>query len=408
MSEAGQIAADVVDARGILARWTTPLTLVDVFDMAALLRIYYQQEAPTLYRERHTLEALGLWPGRVELDIVRQTAGTAALYVSEEAQIYLRSDWIGDPDITRLQLAYGYARALVDQHSDLLHLIQDASTLDQRLTLMAVSRGDALFALWRYANAAPDSQRASALTQLIAEATLPSWSVTGSAVSYDPMLAQEITHLPLHLGVDFARARYAAGRLDALDEALRRPPRSTEQLLHPQRYAEGDEPLLLEPTIPMDAPGWALTHAETVGEALMGLTLSRWSTGETGPKFVEDWGGDLLQRWEGPDQTQVVLWHTVWDSAQSAGRFYVAMRALLPQHVGGQRLPGTTTPPALLGGQWRVSEHGTTYIRRYTNHVWIVWGVDTAMVETLATTFSAGLPTPRLFPPDHRSLILEP
>jgi hypothetical protein len=407
MSEAGQIAADVVDARGILARWTTPLTLVDVFDLATLLRTRYQDFPPTLFRERRTLEALGLWIKGLELDIVRQAASAAAMYVPEEAQIYLRPDWIGEPDITRLQLAYGYAQALVAQlgsasgHSDLPYLIQDASSLDQRLTLAAVSRGDALFALWRYASAAPDSQRASALTELIAKATLPSWQPAHP-------LAQAITRLPLHMGSDFARARYASGRLDALDQALRRPPRSTEQLLHPRRYTEGDEPILLEATIPADAPAWALTHTETVGEALMGLTLSTWSAGDVGPKFVEDWGGDLLQVWEGPDQARVILWHTVWDSGQAAGRFHIVMRTLLPQHVGGQRLAGTTTPPALLGGNWWASERGTTYIRRYTDHVWLVWGNDTAMVETLATAFSAGLPQPALFPPDHRSLILEP
>jgi hypothetical protein len=402
MSEAGQIAANVVDARGILARWTTPLTLVDVFDFATLLRAHYQADPPMLMHARRTLEALGVWSERIELDIARQAAAAAALYVSEEAQIYVRPDWVGDPEITRLQLAYGYARALVDQHSDLPQLMQEASTLDQRLALASVGRGDALFALWRYASVSPDSQGASALIDIIARATLPSWQP-------DTPLAREITHLPLHLGVDFATARYAAGRLEALDEALRRPPRSTEQLLHPQHYAEGDEPILLEARIPADVPAaWALTHVETVGEALMGLTLSTWSAGDIGPKFVEDWGGDLIQVWEGPDQARVVLWHTVWDSAQAAGRFHMVMRTLLPQHIGGQRLAGTTTPPALLGGNWWASDRGTMYIRRYTNHVWMVWGDESAMVETLATSFSAGLPQPPLFPPDHRSLILEP
>ncbi len=407
MSEAGQIAADVVDARGILARWTTPITLVDVFDLATLLRNRYQNRPPTLFRERRTLEALGLWREGIELNIVRQASSAAAIYIPEEAQIYLRPDWIGDPDITRLQLAYGYAQALVGQvgsasgYSDLPYLVQDASSLDQRLTLAAVSRGDALFALWRYASASPDSQRASALTDLIARATLPSWQP-------EHPIAQEITQLPLHMGSAFARVRYASGRLDALDQALRRPPRSTEQLLHPQHYVEGDEPILLEATIPTDLTGWGLTHTETVGEALMGLTLSTWRGENYGPKFAEDWGGDLLQVWEGPDQACVVLWHTVWDSGQAAGRFHMALRPLLPQHVGGQRLAGTTTPTALLGGNWWASDQGTTYIRRYTNHVWLVWGDDAAMVETLATAFSAGLPRPALYPPDHRSLILEP
>ncbi len=400
VAEAGQIAADVVDARGILARWSTPLTLVDAFELSNALHAHYQTYPPLGQQDHVILTALGIDMGRVKLDVVKQTGNVAALYIPEEAQIYLRRDWYKDIETIRLQLAYGYARALTDQHGDLPHLIVEASSLDQRLALKAVGQGDALFALWRYANVAPDSSQAAALTDMIAQATLPLWQPPSPPL-------HNINRLPLDIGLDFATARYTTGRLNALNDALRRPPRSTEQILHPSHYANGDEPIHIQPLVPTLESEWVLTRTETLGEALLGRTISIWSAQHYGPNIVADWGGDLLQIWQGPDGGHVLLWHTVWDTWQAAGRFHAVTHTLLPQHMGGQQII-VPTPPALAGGRWWVSRKGAAYIRRDRRDVWLVWGDNPATVEAIANAVNQPLPVPRPYPPDHRSLLLEP
>jgi len=71
-------------------------------------------------------------------------------------------------------------------------------------------------------------------------------------------------------GVLFAGAVYNRGGLPALAQAYGRPPRSTEQVLHPRKYfgPDTDEPTLFEGGDPTTAlgPGWKLLMSNVMGE----------------------------------------------------------------------------------------------------------------------------------------------
>ncbi len=400
-ADAGAIAAEVAEARGVIQRWSTPLTLIDRAELMTLLEAHYQTHPPLALEIRTTLDLLELWrwaetetetetppsadttpttaPERdnLHIDAITQAYYLAAWYVPEEGQIYLRRDWRGDLATLRHQLAYAYARAIPEQYGELAWLRQETITLDHRIALWAVAEGDALASLWRYADIAPGSVEAAALTKEMKQALAPRWR------PQDPLLA-DLSRLTFDLGQQFAAAQYQTGGIEALNAALIRPPRSTEQMLHPTHYQGNEEPIVLTPLTPDLGRGWVEIHTETVGEALLGLTLLEWSNGEIGAEAVTNWGGDLLQGWEGPEGARAVLWQTAWDSGSDAASFYGEALSALPGPLVAGRIQDTTAPAALPQGRWWANETEALFLSRSSSRVALVWGAPPAAVERAA------------------------
>lgn len=378
ISQAGRIAFDIAGVRERPAVWETALTLVERYDMSVVLHRRYVQFPPFAIQERGVLEALGLrnWDND-RLDTVAQAGEAAAIYVPETGDLYLQRAWDGDPEVLVAQLAYAYARAFPEQSTNLAELSEGATTLDQRLTLAASGDGDAMVSLWLYLGIEPSSPQAAELVDAITTATLPYWRT-------EAPLRQELQRLPLALGASFAATRYAEGGTAALNEIILRPPRSTEQLLHPERYVANEEPVILTALSPTLGSGWTQVEDETIGEALLGLTLREWSQGEISSAQAENWGGDLLQVWSGADGGQVVALQTCWDAGGDASRFYAALADMLPRPL----LPGLildTTPAAgLPRGKWWAGRQGAVFLYRQAECVAVVWGNPAAAVEITA------------------------
>ncbi len=373
--EAGQVAREVADAREVLPRWETPLTFVDTYDLSVILYRYYQETPPFPLSARRVLEVLDLWPSiDVEPDPVTQAEMVAATYLPEQRQLYIRRDWEESFRRLRSQAAYGYARALPEQYGDLARLRADATTVDQRLAIDALARGDALVTFWRYANVKPGSPAAEAMQGLIEPAMLPVWQDTSPELD-------ALTRLSLNLGVDFALARYEAEGLSALDAALRNPPRTTEQVLHPLTYEEYEASALLEPLTPELDAGWTLTQTETVGQALMQLAFDTWSR-DAITLTAESWDGDLLQVWQGPGQAEVVLWQIAWDANRMAVDVEAQISALLPRRVPGY-VRETDRPEGLPRGTWWEGSQGAAFLYRYLDRMWLIWGDDPLAVQVV-------------------------
>src|SRR5690606_5842717 len=155
-----------------------------------------------------------------------------------------------EPMITNT-LAHEFTHALQDQHFDLNRLI-DASMHDDDMALavhaliegdamiagMAVMMGSARAALAMTPDAAAMSALGAAMTPELGEA---------------PAIFRETLMFPYINGWVFAREvgreegpdGEAAG-FAAIDRAFASPPISTEQVLHPEKYAAGEPPLAVE------------------------------------------------------------------------------------------------------------------------------------------------------------------
>jgi hypothetical protein len=132
---------------------------------------------------------------------------------------------------------------------------------------------------------------------------------------------------PYTEGQKFISALYERGgntwTLPNLAERTR-PPTSTEQILHPQKWIDVEEP---DPvTLPEPPPGYGRLTAGTFGE----FQTAKWVglAGPGGADVAAGWGGDhyALYR-DGDDELLIMRW--VWDTPADEQEFAAVLQDVL-------------------------------------------------------------------------------
>lgn len=137
-------------------------------------------------------------------------------------------------------------------------------------------------------------------------------------------------------GVAFMAAVRRAGGPDGVSAALRHPPVSTEQVLHPEKYlVRADTPSEIVLGERPCFEGYELTRADTLGELGLAGLLRRCGASAAGARAgVEGWDGDIYLEFTRTGDAEGVPFFTVvtvWDDLRACTRFYEAMRVLDPK-----------------------------------------------------------------------------
>jgi hypothetical protein len=145
-----------------------------------------------------------------------------------------------------------------------------------------------------------------------------------------PLFLQRLLYFPYLEGKTFVTSLYSEGGWAEIDAAYRDPPVSTEMILHPGKYLQGDRPArVAKPVLPESlADGWREVHENTMGEFSIDLILATRMNTLQASQAADGWGGDryLILRNDATGSTAVV-WHTVWDTQTDADEFKAALRA---------------------------------------------------------------------------------
>ncbi|MEJ2211389.1 MAG: hypothetical protein P8129_20440, partial [Anaerolineae bacterium] len=228
----------------------------------------------------------------------------------------------------RLTLAHEYVHGLQDETFGLDAFV-DEDTLDddQYLARLALVEGDATVAMTDYfmAHVAELSQaELNSLREVDPESQ--------AALEAAPAIIRETTNFPYDYGAAFVMALQEQG-WDAVDAAYARPPQSTEQILHPERYLGNDEPQLvsLPPLTDTLGAGWSLVDAETLGEFQTILYLAQQVDRDVAEAASAGWDGDAYAVY-GRDEDDVLVLATVWDSPAEAEEFVAAYRTYVTRH----------------------------------------------------------------------------
>jgi hypothetical protein len=260
----------------------------------------------------------------------------AGFYDPEEKGIYIVSDEGELEAYDYYVFAHEYAHALQDQHFDLLTLGFDQvgfsfDHIDRMNALRALIEGDAELVQGQYRGALPvDVERAGAFP-----GTLALWSAAldpkAVDLGVDPPI-DEIFSFPYAYGQVFVEDVYDRGGWEAVDSVYADLPASTEQIMHPELYAAGEEPVLVSvaPLTDTLGAGWRLAFEDPIGEFMLGVYLQNYlGAGEA--TAAEGWGGDLGVVYvnEATGELVMVL-RSAWDAPAEAEEFldaYVAYAA---------------------------------------------------------------------------------
>jgi hypothetical protein len=220
--------------------------------------------------------------------------------------------------LEQLTHAHEYVHALQDQHHNMD--ILDDETLDSEAIFAAQAfvEGDAtlvqnLFLLGGFFELGQ-------LLELVGDILTVDMAVLESA---PPVLAREF-EFPYLSGVEFVQVLYDQGGFQAIDTAWNNMPRSTEQILHPQRYLAGDAPQLvaLTPLTDTLGAGWSLAEEDVLGELYLREYLAQQLESDLVDQAATGWGGDRYAvYWNEASQAPVMVLKLLWDTPADAAEF---------------------------------------------------------------------------------------
>ena len=120
-------------------------------------------------------------------------------------------------------------------------------------------------------------------------------------------------------GLSFVNGLRRRGGWDAVDNAWQKPPTTTEQLLHLQKF-DAQEPnvdVAIATGVALGA-GWSKTYDDMFGEEEGRLAFSQWMNNDASKRAAEGWGGDRVTLFETSGGDHAVAWRIVYDDDKQA------------------------------------------------------------------------------------------
>ena len=343
------IADQTAELRRLEPLTPVPRHLLNQEEMGRLLAQKLEEEYPQEEAEQDAvvLATLELIPP--DLDLYRMITEmldeqVAGLYDPDEGVFYLVSFSGRLGALEKATFAHEYTHALQDQHFDLkaLGFGQEAPDKDddQLQALQALVEGDATFTQQQYMTTYFSATEVLSLLR-------QSLAVDQEVLNQAPPFLRESLLFPYQDGLRFVQTLYLRGGWSAVDAAYTTPPRSTEQILHPERYPE-DTPqvVTLPPLTDTLGSGWHLVDENVLGEFTLRAYLDVHLPRSQAAQAAEGWDGDryAVYRDKATDRTVLVL-GIVWDDVAEMTEFEEAYRAYAADRFG-------EATPSVEGESW--------------------------------------------------------
>lgn len=329
-------------ATGLAFKGPTLSALKSRDEVHAFLLEKLRQEFPPERQEgtEAVYRLLGLLPDTVNLkDLLLDLYSEQVAGFYDPATRTLYGVRGAEPAMVRLVLAHELVHALQHQYLPLDSIMKKQPDADQQTAAQAVLEGHAMIA--SILALAPNREliRQPQFWALAREQVRSS-AASMQVFSKAPLVIREGLIFPYLNGAEWMRwwdsAR--AGRpLPTVDEL----PRSTEQILHPDRYERGDQPVPLR----FDGAEKPL-YEDTLGEREIQLlaTVLRGG-GEVLADAGLGWGGDRFRVYRTPAGPALV-WYVVWDDDAALERFMGSAGARLAE----RKRPGYRTAVTRVAG----------------------------------------------------------
>jgi hypothetical protein len=341
--EAKLLRPAIEKLRGETLQRDVPLVVLDEEGFALRVRehVAAEREAFDVAVEGTVAKLLGALPVAVDWETEGAAAGArrlSAFYDARADALVVKAGLA--PGTARVLLARGLAAAIDDQAFDLVAFAErGAANGDARRALEAVAKGSSMgvmriWALQNIGTVMPDDIE-DATTQGIDELAEAPPFVWKSDVFSGLQGASFLVRLD-----DFRKAGNRPFAAADLAAAFGDPPRSSEQVIHPEKYwdpALRDDPVEVRLAVGELPAGWSVLGEDTLGEfgwalvvepadARQGLNSKSLARVKFSFRSSIGWGGDRLLLL-GKEERRLLVCETVWDTPQDAQEFAGALGA---------------------------------------------------------------------------------
>ena len=262
-----------------------------------------------------TYRLFGLLPDTLQLRALLldlYTEQVAGFYDPDSATLFGVAG--SDPERLRLVLAHEMIHALQGQHLRLDSILDDRRNNDRLTAAQAILEGQATLASLDVLAPGQDVAQNPQFWELYRDQVRQ--QQTSMPVFRDaPLILRESLIFPYLQGAEFMHWWAGSPFRDTLPYG-RRMPQSTEQIIHPERYARNDLPVELA-----YPPAPDVIYEDVLGENEIRVVLAHLAGSDEVQTVVPiGWGGDRYRLYRSSGGPALV-WYVVWDDAVSAGRF---------------------------------------------------------------------------------------
>jgi hypothetical protein len=387
------VAKEVSKLRGLPLRHSIPNEVVDRAELhARLVKMAAEQKT----KEDTAAEGLALtrWgmipPGTDYLGLMVElmTDQIAGYYDPDTKKLTVSKSAGDDPQWAEMVLAHELDHGLQDQAFD-LHAFEDVpdGEGDASLARHALVEGDGialmLEVLLARQHVAPPWANPRIADELVEAMSAP----TPGEDSLDkaPLAIREVMLFPYRDGFAFVAALRRHKPWSAVDAAFKRPPRSTEQILHPEKYIADEKPVPVTAAALPSLPDESIVHQDVWGELGFDLFLrSHGVNDQIAREAAAGWGGDravvYAKAGDGKPSHATGLVRLEWDTEADAIEAHdAAVRAI------DQTVPGATLVHGDLQTRWLALDGTVAYVERRGSSLIIGLGIPARLADAVIT-----------------------
>jgi hypothetical protein len=336
----------IIDALARVTEQTRELTFarpvpVQIQDEARIsARLSAMIEEEDLEKATVVYAALGLIEAGLDLRrMIERLASEQVVgyYDPRASELVVREDVMSDRSEATGQaadvLVHELVHALQDQRLGLGEAFDTDRDTDAENAFQGLVEGDATLAMIAYVVATQGApidmltQKPELLGELVESAPMH-----GMELESAPPIVRVTLVAPYFKGLMFAASLHGRGGWEAINRAHAEPPRSSEQLLHPDKYLarEEPEPVVMPAFAELDQAGYVAIDDDTIGELEIAVYLAQHRpTVDTDDAAAAGWAGDRLRVYRHPERDPAVVWFTLWDDAAEAKEAAAAAQAVM-------------------------------------------------------------------------------
>ncbi len=391
LSHVDALAREVSRLRGLPLKKPIPNEVVSRSELRTRLD---KQAADHKTAEQTAAEGLALarW-GMIPLDtdytklvVDLLTDQIAGYYDPDTKKLTINETAGDDADWAEMVLAHELDHGLQDQAFD-LHKLEDVpdDNDDAAIARHALVEGDGIAVMIELALSRAHKPPPWGNPEVAAQLEAAMSESSGDSLDRAPLAIREVMLFPYKAGFAFVAALRRRQSWSAIDKVFARPPRSSEQVLHVDKYLADDKPVPVVATAPAALPGYSIAETTVWGELGFDVFLRAHGVGElVASEAAAGWGGDraivLARAGEHRADHAVGLARLEWDTEIDAEEAEnAAVRALDDAVVGGtiDHAGGRTRWLALDGTEAWVERRGSSLV--------LALGVPAWAADALAT-----------------------
>ena len=313
-SDLDELQAFVEKTRGLKFKTKPVITLLANTEFDSKVNELQHADAQDLTTSEVSLRALGLMntDSTLSAQIDELLKGAVlGVYDPKSKQLYVRAGEL--TPATKSTIVHEMTHALQDQYFGLDRKLDD-DVNEASSAFTAVVEGEAVFVQHKYEAQLSRQDQRDILREQISQGQD---AYAGAA----PFLVDSLT-FPYLDGPNFVEQIVAKKGIAGMDGVFAKPPITTEQIIHPEKYLSGE----LNVAVPKPAPGPAVLEDGVLGEAFFDEMLTTRISAISAKRAAAGWGGDSYSAYKMNDSDCVTA-RIVMDSPKDEAEMVAALRS---------------------------------------------------------------------------------